>query len=205
MRHKSPVESDVATDYLVGFPERVTRAHRSTACVAMRVGGLVVLLGIRFYWLPACPLNSDEPQHAHVAWSIAQGAMPYRGVLDNHGPLFSAMYWALLCMLGERPDILWWLRLAVVPWYLLALVATWIIARWLHSRGVADATAVLVGAVCFDVKDSVEARLGRRWTSNGQRSAGPLRYPLSHDRAWPYRHRIKKPSHRSGVVRFAPG
>lgn len=111
----------------------------------MRVGGLITLLGIRFSWLSAYPLNSDEPQHAHVAWSIAQGAMPYRDVFDNHGPLFSAMYSTLLAVLGERPDILWCLRLAVMPWYVLVLAATWFIARRLYSRGVADATAILVG------------------------------------------------------------
>ncbi|SFW25337.1 ArnT family glycosyltransferase [Luteibacter sp. UNCMF366Tsu5.1] len=113
--------------------------------MSMRVGGLIVLLVLRVLWLSAYPMNSDEPQHAHVAWSIAQGAMPYRDVFDNHGPLFSAIYAALLKILGERPDILWWLRLAVVPWYMLSLVATWRIARRLYSNGIADAAAILIG------------------------------------------------------------
>lgn len=106
--------------------------------------GLLALLGIRVLWLGAYPPNSDEPQHAHVAWSISQGQLPYRDVFDNHGPLFSALYAPLMHMLGARPDILWWLRLAVIPWYLLALAATWYLARRLYSRGVADATALLV-------------------------------------------------------------
>jgi hypothetical protein len=106
--------------------------------------GLLALLGMRVLWLRANPPNSDEPQHAHVAWSVSQGRLPYRDVFDNHGPLFSALYSPLMHLLGARADILWWLRLAVIPWYLLAIAATWYLARRLYSRGVADATALLV-------------------------------------------------------------
>lgn len=131
----------------------------------MRLGGLLVLLGFRLLWLSAFPLNSDEPQHAHVAWSLAQGAMPYRDVFDNHGPLFSTMYAALLRVLGERSDILWWLRLAVVPWYVLGLVATWSIARRLHSRGVADATVLLVALFPIVFLKSGEFRTDDAWAA----------------------------------------
>ena len=31
-------------------------------------------------------VNTDEPQHLHVAWSVAQGLLPYRDVFDNHSP-----------------------------------------------------------------------------------------------------------------------
>lgn len=131
----------------------------------MRWGGVLFLLGLRLLWLSAYPLNSDEPQHAHVAWSLAQGAMAYRDVFDNHGPLFSTMYAALLQVVGERPDILWWLRLAVVPWYLLALVATWSIARRLHPRGVADATVLLVGLFPIVFLKSGEFRTDDAWAA----------------------------------------
>lgn len=131
----------------------------------MRWGGVLVLLGLRLLWLSAYSLNSDEPQHAHVAWSLAQGAMPYRDVFDNHGPLFSTMHAALLKDLGERSDILWWLRLAVVPWYVLALVATWFIARRLHSRGVADATVLLVGLFPIVFLKSGEFRTDDAWAA----------------------------------------
>ena len=133
--------------------------------MGMRVGGLIVLLLLRVLWLHAIPLNSDEPQHAHVAWSVAQGAVPYRDVFDNHGPLFSAIYAALLKVLGERPDILWWLRLAVVPWYLLSLAATWRIARRLYSNGVADAAAVLIGLLPILFIKSGEFRTDDLWAA----------------------------------------
>lgn len=116
-------------------------ARTCTACAP--VLALVSLLAMRMLWLGACPLNSDEPQHAHVAWSLAQGLVPYRDVFDNHGPLFALLYAPLMRGLGQRVDILWWLRLAVIPWYLLAVFATWRMARSLYRPAVADATALL--------------------------------------------------------------
>lgn len=127
--------------------------------------GLLALLVLRVLWLRAYPLNSDEPQHAHVAWSIGQGDLPYRDVFDNHGPLFSAIYAPLMHAMGPRSDILEWLRLAVVPWYLLALVATWCLARRLYSRGIADASVVLVGLThAFFIKMG-EFRTDDLWTA----------------------------------------
>ena len=41
---------------------------------------MALLLVMRVLWLAAYPLDSDEPQHAHVAWSLAQGLLPYRDV-----------------------------------------------------------------------------------------------------------------------------
>lgn len=124
------------------MPTRLTRSRAAFAPVL----GLVLLIALRVLWLGAYPLDSDEPQHAHVAWSLAQGAVPYRDVFDNHGPLFALLYAPLMHGLGERADILWWLRLAVLPWYVLAVGATWHIARRLYRPAVAGA-AVLLGAL----------------------------------------------------------
>src|SRR5689334_17458398 len=33
-------------------------------------------------------VDSDEPQHLHVAWAWAHGLVQYRDVFDNHMPLF---------------------------------------------------------------------------------------------------------------------
>ena len=120
-----------------------THPPRSCARFAPVVA-LGVLLAMRLLWLGAYPLDSDEPQHAHVAWSLAQGDTPYRDVFDNHGPLFALLYAPLMHALGERADIFWWLRLAVIPWYFLAVLSTWCIARKLYPAAVADAATLLV-------------------------------------------------------------
>ena len=53
---------------------------------------LLILLVLRLVWLNAYTLNSDEAQHAHVAWAWTQGLLPYRDVFDNHGPLFGWLH-----------------------------------------------------------------------------------------------------------------
>jgi len=91
---------------------------------------LLFLLVLRLAWLNAYTLNSDEAQHAHVAWAWTQGLLPYRDVFDNHGPLFGWLHSPLLKWLDNRPDVLTWLRLAMQVWYVVALGATgWMVRR----------------------------------------------------------------------------
>jgi hypothetical protein len=98
---------------------------------------LLALAALRLVWLDAYPLDSDEAQHAHVAWAWSRGLLPYRDVFDNHGPLFGLLNAPWLALLGERADVLTWLRLAVQPWYFLALSAAWLAGRRLYGTGVA--------------------------------------------------------------------
>lgn len=127
--------------------------------------GLAVLFGMRMLWLGAYPLDSDEPQHAHVAWSLAQGSVLYGGVFDNHGPLFALLYAVFMHGLGPRADILWWLRLAVIPWYFLALWATWQLARRLYSRAIAHAAVVLTALMQIFFIKMGEFRTDDLWTA----------------------------------------
>ena len=82
-----------------------------------------------FHWR----VNSDEPQHLHVVWAWTQGLLPYRNVFDNHTPLFQMLSAPLLWLLGERADILAWMRLGELPFWALALWCTWRIGRALFS------------------------------------------------------------------------
>jgi hypothetical protein len=141
-----------------------TRFARSCAAFAP-VLALVVLLALRVLWLGAYPLDSDEPQHAHVAWSLAQGLVPYRDVFDNHGPLFALLYAPLMRGLGERADILWWLRLAVLPWYVLTLFATWRLARDLYRPRVADAAVLLAALMQVFFLKTGEFRTDDAWAA----------------------------------------
>lgn len=127
--------------------------------------GLAALLGMRVLWLAAYPMDSDEPQHAHVAWSLAQGAALYRDVFDNHGPLFGLLYSVVMRALGPRPDILWWLRLAVIPWYVIALAATWLLARRLYPRAVAGSAVLLVALMQVFFIKMGEFRTDDLWTA----------------------------------------
>ena len=106
---------------------------------------LLFLLVLRLAWLNAYTLNSDEAQHAHVAWAWTQGLLPYRDVFDNHGPLFSWLHSPLLAWLSDRADVLTWLRLAMQCWYVVALGATAWMARRLYGWRVAVVVVLIAG------------------------------------------------------------
>lgn len=106
---------------------------------------IVALAVLRLCWLNAYPLNSDETQHAHVAWAWTQQLLPYRDVFDNHGPLFGLLYSYALAVIGERLHVLTWLRLAVQPWYALSLFSVWWMGRRLYGSRVALAAILVAG------------------------------------------------------------
>lgn len=106
---------------------------------------LLFLLVLRLAWLNAYTLNSDEAQHAHVAWAWTQGLLPYRDVFDNHGPLFSWLHSPLLKWLDNRPDVLTWLRLAMQFWYVIALGSAGWMAQRLYGWRVAAVVVLVAG------------------------------------------------------------
>lgn len=108
---------------------------------------LALLAAMRLAWLSAYPLNSDEAQHAHVAWAWTQGLRLYRDVFDNHGPLFSGLHALVLRAIGERADALVWLRLSMQAWYALALYAVWRMGRRLYTPNIAFYAMLIVALV----------------------------------------------------------
>ena len=77
--------------------------------------------------------DSDEQQHLHVTWGWTAGLVQYRDLFDNHAPLFHILMAPLLALvgatLGERPDILLWMRLPMVVLFAIVVWATCTIAR----------------------------------------------------------------------------
>lgn len=116
-------------------------SDRAVAVIVLLAYALLRLLLVR-----ATHFNSDEPQHAHVAWGWSQGLVPYRDVFDNHVPLFHMLFAPVVRLVGETPDLLLWLRVAVVPVSVLALGLAFAIARHLWNRRVA-VWAVMLAAV----------------------------------------------------------
>ena len=116
----------------------------SDRAVAMML--LLAYAALRLLLVRATRFNSDEPQHAHVAWGWSQGLVPYRDVFDNHMPLFHMLFAPVVRLVGETPDLLLWLRVAIVPVSVLALGLAFLIARHLWNRRVA-AWAVMLAAV----------------------------------------------------------
>lgn len=118
---------------------------------------------LRLAYLLHHHVNSDEPQHLHVAWALGTGQLFYRDVFDNHAPLFSMMMAPLVRALGERADIVILMRFAMLPLVAVALAATWVIGRRLwHSR--AGLWAVAIAAVFPGfIPASIEYRTDQLW------------------------------------------
>lgn len=105
-----------------------TRSERTVAVTLM-----LMALALRLVCVFRYRIDSDEPQHLHVVWSIAKGLVPYRDVFDNHTPLFHLLYAPLAAAIGENPRIVLLMRLGVAPLYFIALWVNYQIGRSLFS------------------------------------------------------------------------
>ena len=110
-------------------------------------------------------VDSDEPQHLHVAWHVARGDVQYRDVFDNHAPLFHALSAPLVRAIGERADILILLRVALLPLVFVILWATWRIAGRLHGASSAWWAVALAGLWPDFILTSSEYRTDVLWTA----------------------------------------
>ena len=139
-------------------PTEPSRFEAVCASVALLLGVLLRLL-----YVIRQPVNSDEPQHLHVAWGWAHGLMEYRDVYDNHTPLFHVLMSPLVWLVGDRPELFMWARLAMIPLWALTLVATYLAGRSLYGRRVGLWAALLAGLLQPMFVKSVEFRTDDLW------------------------------------------
>ncbi|HEY2396734.1 MAG TPA: glycosyltransferase family 39 protein [Rudaea sp.] len=142
-------------------PGRAWLSHRRTAFAI----GVAALLALRIWLALTLRVNSDETQHLHVVWSWTQGLLPYRDLFDNHAPLFHILYAPLLAALGERADIVPWMRLAVIPWYALTLWLTYRLATVLFDRRIAWIALAITALQPTFFTRSVEFRPDDAWAA----------------------------------------
>jgi uncharacterized membrane protein YfbV (UPF0208 family) len=135
-------------------PERWTLALIAATSLALRA---ICYFRFRF--------DSDEPQHLHVAWGWATGLVQYRDLFDNHAPLFHILTAPILKALGERDDILLYMRAPMLPLYAVVLWATWVIARRFWSTRVAVAATVLLSIFPPFFLKSIEYRTDNLWNA----------------------------------------
>ena len=119
---------------------KISRLEWGIAAVA-----LLVLLVFRWFYVRSDIWNSDEPQHLHVVWSWANGYIPYKDFFDNHTPLFHILSVPLFHALGERPDIVIPMRLAMIPLFLGSLWCVYRIGSTVFSPRAGLWSAVLLG------------------------------------------------------------
>jgi hypothetical protein len=109
--------------------------------------------------------DSDEQQHLHVAWGWTAGLVQYRDVFDNHPPLFHLATAPLLALLGERPDILLWMRLPMLALFAFLLYGTFELARRLYDTPVALRAIVLLALFPPFFLKSLEYRPDNLWNA----------------------------------------
>ncbi len=145
-----PRSSDVPSFKSVGWP--------------IGVALFAVMLVLRIVYASHFRFDTDEPQHLHVVWGWANGHMQYRDVFDNHGPIFHLLCVPLFRILGERPDILIPMRLAMLPLFAISLWCIFQIGAALFSRQVGFWAALLTGFYPEFFLTSTEFRTDNLWT-----------------------------------------
>jgi hypothetical protein len=110
-------------------------------------------------------VDSDEPQHLHVAWGWTAGLLPYRDLFDNHAPLFHMLTAPILALAGERPDIVRVMRAPMMLLFAAVLVSTYAIGRRLYSPRVALWSVVLLSLLPPFFLKSLEYRTDNLWNA----------------------------------------
>jgi dolichyl-phosphate-mannose-protein mannosyltransferase len=130
---------------------------------------LMALLGAMLALKIACafstPVDSDEPQHLHVAWAWTQGLLPYRDVFDNHAPLFHVLSAPILALFGETSHIIVLMRLAMLPFFATALYGSFLLGRRLFGARAGIWSAVVCGLCPTFFLKSVEYRSDVPWAA----------------------------------------
>jgi len=144
----SPVENaEAAADRWPELPERL---------VLSVLFGLALLL--RLFYVFRHDFDSDEWQHLHVVWAWTRGLLQYRDVFDNHMPLFHMLSAPLLARIGETPAILYDMRLAMLPFVLVAVWGTYGIGRRILGRRAGLRAAALLALIPNFFLRSIEYR-----------------------------------------------
>jgi hypothetical protein len=123
---------------------------------------ILAMRGVAFF---RYRFDSDEPQHLHVAWGWTVGLLQYRDLFDNHAPLFHMAMAPLLRLLGERADILLYMRAPMIVLWLLVTFATFAIGRRLYDVRVAVWATLLLNVFPTFFLKSLEFRTDNLWNA----------------------------------------
>ena len=125
---------------------------------------LLAALALRCFYIFRYRYDSDEPQHLHTTWGWTQGLLQYRDFFDNHTPLFHMLFSPLVAALGERTNILDYMRFAIVPLWFVSLWCEWKIGGALFSRRAGWWATVLISLLPWWFFPALEYRTDNLWT-----------------------------------------
>jgi hypothetical protein len=124
---------------------------------------ITVALVVRVAFIVFARLDSDEPQHLHVAWAWSRGLVQYRDVFDNHFPLLHLLFAPLMMVVPESSSVFLIARLAIAPF---AIACSLLL--YAGGRRIIGDRAAIVAAIAFSVMPpwlpkSVELRNDTLW------------------------------------------
>ncbi|OLE66936.1 MAG: hypothetical protein AUG09_05000 [Acidobacteria bacterium 13_1_20CM_2_68_7] len=151
---------DVAPNGPAGRPPTGGRGERR---VLLALSGALILLRVAYAFV--YPVDTDEPQHLHIAWAWTKGLLPYRDVFDNHAPLFHVLSAPLIAVIGEDPRVLLFMRLAMLPVFAAALAGSYALGRRLFGARAGAWAAILCGLSPTFFFKSVEYRTDVLWAA----------------------------------------
>jgi hypothetical protein len=145
--------SSASSTSTLAVTQRVSLARRASDYFGMSGRAEVIAAAVLFAFLVVfCVLqvmhqkfDSDEPYHLHIIWGWAHGFVQYRDIFDNHMPLFHIMFVPIFALIGERADILYWMRFLLLPMYFVAAWCTYRIGTRLFSRRAGIWAVIAVG------------------------------------------------------------
>lgn len=103
-------------------------------------------LAIRFWFTVVRKIDSDEPQHLHIAWAWTKGLIQYRDVFDNHLPLLHVLYAPVMALMPESSTVFLLMRLAIAPF---AIGCAWLI--YIAARPLYGTRTAAIAALTFSV------------------------------------------------------
>jgi hypothetical protein len=109
--------------------------------------------------------DSDEPQHLHVAWGWTAGLLQYRDLFDNHAPLFHMLTAPILKWVGERPDVLLYMRAPMLLFFAIVIASTYILGRRLYSAAIGAWAALFLALFPVFFLKSLEYRTDNLWNA----------------------------------------
>lgn len=120
-------------------------------------------IAVRCWFVLAFRVDSDEPQHLHVAWAWTRGLVQYRDVFDNHLPLLHVLFAPLMAFVPESSAVFTIMRFAIAPFAIGAAGLLYLAARPLFGAHVAGTAALLFSVMPPWLPKSVEFRNDTLW------------------------------------------
>jgi 4-amino-4-deoxy-L-arabinose transferase-like glycosyltransferase len=135
-------------------------SNRARVIVRTALAIAAALLAARLWFLAHRALDLDEYEHAHAAWSVARGLLPYRDFFEHHPPaayLLFARLFASPAIATDAPAAIRALMLARAAMWLTTLVSFAIVYRLgILARGrLAAAFAVVLLATSSQFLESM--------------------------------------------------